>query len=322
MGFIRRRIIGTIITFFIVVNLVFLIPRLAPGNYADVFASGTRLPAEAVKVVTARLGLDQPIYVQYVDYLKGIFTNWPPYFGISYEFPSQSVTTLIDNRILWTLLLIGSTFILAFLIGYVFAAISSLRRGGKFELGSMFSSILLWATPGFWLGMILIWVFAVTLHWFPVSGNISFSNSSSWAFAYSAFVHAVLPVCTLTAILFGQTYFLLRGASQSVLRSDFVLAAEARGLKSQTLSFKYIMRNSMLPVVSLLGYSIAALISSVVLVESVFSYPGIGDLIVDGIMTRDYPVLEGTFFYVSLVVLIGGLIGDFLVLRLDPRLRK
>ena len=131
-----------------------------------------------------------------------------------------------------------------------------------------------------------------------------------------------LPVCTLTAILFGQTYFLLRGASLSVLRSDFVLAAEARGLKSQTLSFKYIMRNSMLPVVSLLGYSIAALISSVVLVESVFSYPGIGDLIVDGIMTRDYPVLEGTFFYVSLVVLIGGLIGDFLVLRLDPRLRR
>jgi peptide/nickel transport system permease protein len=322
MGFIRRRVIGTIVTFFVVVNLDFFIPRLAPGNYADVFASGTRLPEEAAKVVTQRLGLNQPVYVQYIDYMKGIFTNWPPYFGISYEFPSQQVTSLILDRIFWTLLLIGSTFVLTFLIGYAFAAISALRRGGKFEFTSMLSSILLWATPGFWLGMILIWIFAVTLHWFPVSGSINFTNTTPLDFAYSAIQHAVLPVATLTAILFGQTYFLLRGASQSILRSDFVLAAEARGLRSRTLSFNYIMRNSLLPVVSLLGYSISALISSVVLVESVFGYPGIGDLIVDGIVTRDYPVLEGTFFYVTLVVLIGGLIGDILVLKMDPRLRR
>lgn len=322
MGFITRRIIGTLATFFVVVNLDFFIPRLAPGNYADVFASGTRLPAEAAKVVTQRLGLNQPLYVQYLDYLKGIFLNWPPYFGISYEFPSQNVAALIGDRIFWTLLLIGSTFVLSFLIGYILAAISSLRRGGKFEFSTMLSSILFWATPGFWLGMILIWIFAVTLHWFPASGNISFDYSSTSQFVFSAIQHAVLPVATLTAILFGQTYFLLRGASQSVLRSDFVLAAETRGLKTRTLSFGYIMRNSMLPVLSLLGYSISALISAVVLVESVFGYPGIGDLIVDGIMTRDYPVLEGTFFYVTLVVLIGGLIGDILMLKLDPRLRR
>jgi peptide/nickel transport system permease protein len=321
MGFIRRRIIGTVVTFFVVINLDFILPRLAPGNAAQVLASRSRLPAEALKIISARLGLDQPISVQYLLYLKGIF-SWPPYFGVSYIFPSQEVSALIDDRLLWTLLLVGASFFLSFFIGYMIAAASSLRRGGKFEISSTIGSILLWAVPGFWLGMILIWIFGVDLRLLPVSGNINFDFTSFWGFVSSVTIHAILPVVTLSLVLFGQTYFLLRGASQTTLRSDFVIAAEARGLRDRTIAFGYIMRNSLLPMTALLGYSVSSLLSTVVLVEAVFNYPGLGDLIVDAVSGRDYPVLEGSFFYVTVLVLIGALIGDFLALRIDPRVRR
>jgi peptide/nickel transport system permease protein len=170
--------------------------------------------------------------------------------------------------------------------------------------------------------MILIWVFAVTARWLPVFGNIDFNPGTGLDYARSVITHAILPIITLTAVIFGQNYFVLRGAAQEALKSDYVLAAKSRGLKDRTIAFGYVLRNSLLPVVSLLGYSLASLMSAVVLVEVVFGYTGVGDLIVDAIINRDYPVLEGAFFYMTLIVIIGGLIGDFIMLKLDPRLRR
>jgi peptide/nickel transport system permease protein len=155
-----------------------------------------------------------------------------------------------------------------------------------------------------------------------VFGSVGFDTTSTLSFVTSVIIHAVLPVVTLTAVIFGQNYFVLRGASMEATKSDYVFAAEARGLKKSTISFNYILRNSLLPVVSLTGYAFASIISAVTVIEAVFGYNGVGDLIIDGILNRDYPVLEGTFFYMTLVVIIGGLIGDFILVRLDPRLRN
>ncbi len=321
MDFLKRRVLISVAVFIIALNLDFILPRLVPGNAAEIFASGTKLPQNEILLLEARFGLNQPEYVQYYLFLKGVF-SWPPYFGVSFNYYPITVTDLILARLPWTILLVMTSFFLSFQISYILAGISSLRRGGKFEIASLYTSILFWSTPAFWIAMILIWIFAVTARWLPVFGNIDFNPGTGLDYARSVITHAILPIATLTAVVFGQNYFVLRGAAQEALKSDYVLAAKSRGLKERTIAFGYVLRNSLLPVVSLLGYSLASLMSAVVLVEVVFGYTGVGDLIVDAILNRDYPVLEGAFFYMTLIVIIGGLIGDFIMLKLDPRLRR
>jgi len=322
LNFIRKRIITTIVAFFVATNLDFILPRLVPGNAAEIFASSTKLPGAAVLLIEQRFGLNQPITIQYADYLRNVFGTWPPFFGFSFEFYPEDVSYLIGVRIGWTILLIASSFVLSLLISYLMTTIAARRRGGKFEFSSVYSSIALTSTPPFWIAMILIWIFAVTLGWFPLFGTIDFNPGTGFDYYASVIRHAVLPILTLTIVIFGQNFLILRGASQEVLKSDYVSAAKARGLKEGRIAREYIVRNSLLPLISLLGYSISTLISAVVLIEVVFGYTGLGDLIVDAIINRDYPVLEGSFFYLTLVVVIGALIGDFLLLKMDPRLRK
>ncbi len=321
MDYVKRRILISAIVFFAALNLDFFLPRFVPGNAAQIFASGTRLPSSEIALLTQRFGLNQPLYVQYYLFLKEVF-SWPPDFGVSFQYYPYPVTYLIGVRLPWTLLLIAVSLLLSFQISYFLAGFSSIKRGSKFEFASLYGSIIFWSTPAFWIGMILIWVFAVWLGWLPVFGSTGFNPGTGLDYAYSIIVHAILPVITLTAVIFGQNYFVLRGASQEAIKSDYILAAEARGLKNRTIAFGYVVRNSLLPVVSLTGYSFASILSAVVLVETVFGYTGIGDLIVDGILNRDYPVLEGCFFAMTLVVVLGGLVGDIILLKLDPRLRR
>lgn len=321
MNFLRRRIILSVVAFIVALNLIFVLPRLAPGSAAEIFASGTRLPGTAQKLIAERLGLNAPVFVQYYLYLKGIFGTWPPYFGVSYEFYPVPVTSLIFARLPWTLLLVSSSLVLSIFLSYFLAGLSSVKRGSKFELASLYSSIVFWSIPGFWIGMVLIWVFGVTLQWLPTSGTTGFGSSSGLGYVYDVASHSVLPIVTLTAVIFGQNYMLLRGAAQETLKSDYVIAARARGLKENTIAFRYVMRNSLLPVMSLLGYAIASIISASIIVEYVFSYGGLGDLIVDAILNRDYPVLEGSVFVVTIIVILLALLGDFVLLKLDPRLR-
>lgn len=322
MNFIQKRILTAIFAFIVAVNLIFFLPRLIPGTAAQLGAAGTKLPSQAVILLNQRFGLDQPLYVQYADYLKGIFLNFPPYFGFSYEFYPNDVTSLIASRITWSLLLIISSFALALLISYTLAAVSVMRRGGKSELGAVYSSILFTSTPPFWIAMILIWVFAVGLRLLPSVGYIDFNPGTGLSYVASVLKYAALPITTLTIIIFGNNYLILRGASQEVLKADFVSSAKARGLTQGSIARRYILKNSLLPMVSLLGYSVSRIISAMILVEAVFGYNGIGDLIVDAINSRDYPLMYGCFFVLTVIVLIGALIGDLLLLRLDPRLRR
>lgn len=322
MRYITRRVIISIVIMIVIINLVFIIPRLVPGNAAEILAASSRLPQKAFTQIQARLGLNQGYYIQYVLYLRGIFLNWPPYFGVSYQFFPEDVTTLFFSRLPWTLILIGSSFALSIVISYFVSAFASTRRGGKFEVGSLYSAIVFHATPVFWTSMILLWVFAVYLHWLPIFGNIDTRPGNGLAYVGSVVIHSILPVVAMTASVFGEVYLVLRGTTQQVLKNDYVTAAKTRGLGDFLIARNYILRNSLLPIVSLLTFSLASLISRVILVESVFGYAGIGDLIVDAVVNRDYPVLEGSIFYVTLLVVAGGLIGDILLVRLDPRLRR
>ena len=322
MNFIRKRILIAIIVFIVALNLDFFLPRLVPGNIAQTYASGHLMPTQDVQLIEARFGLNQPLYIQYFDFIKNVF-SWPPYFGVSFQFYPQPVTSLVLSRTEWTLILIAASGLIAAVWAFAFAAVSAMRRGGKFEMSSLYSSIIFWSIPGFWFAMLLIWVFGVSLRWFPIFGTVGYNVvPGSMSYALSVIWHAVLPVTTLSLIMYGHYYIILRGSSQEALASDYVIAARGRGLRERVVSLKYVMRNSILPVVSLLGFSIAQLVSIEVVVEAVYSYAGVGDLIVDAVLYRDYPLIEGTFFYLTMVVILFGLFGDFLLIKLDPRLTR
>ncbi len=198
-----------------------------------------------------------------------------------------------------------------------------MRRGGKLDFGLLYSAIVFNGVPVYWTAMILVWVFAISLNWFPLFGAIDAGLSPSAGASYylSILWHAVLPIVVLSLSIYGESYLILRGSVQEVLGSDYVIAAKTRGLKEKVIASGYVLRNSLLPLVSILAFSLASLVSRVVLVEVVFGYPGVGDLIVDAVHGRDLPVLEGGFFYLLVLVLIGGLIGDYALTKLDPRIK-
>ncbi|MHB8566166.1 MAG: ABC transporter permease [Nitrososphaerales archaeon] len=321
MDFITRRIITSLVVFFAAINLDFFLPRFIPGNAADVFASKPMGGAE-YNLVVQRLGLNLPPILQYFHFLEGIFTNWPPFFGFSYQYFPATVSGLIFSRIGWTILLLVVSLILAIGISFTVGALSSMKRGGKLEFSALYVSVLAWSTPAFFLGLSLIWIFGVTFKVLPQFGQGGYLVTGTLPYIESVIQHAILPVATMTSVIYGQSFLILRGATIQVLGSDYITSARARGLRERTIAFKYVIRNSLLPLVSLSGYAVAYVISILVAVEFVFGYQGIGDLMVDGIISRDYPVIEGCFFYITLIVIILAFIGDLMLLKLDPTLKK
>jgi peptide/nickel transport system permease protein len=320
MRYMFRRLLTYLVLFVVVINLDFILPRLAPGNAADVLASNAVFPQLRIQEAIVRYGLDKPIWVQYVDFIKGLF-SWPPYFGQSFQFYPADASSIFFQRLPWSMILILSSIVIGFLAAYVLVGFNSLHRGSKREMSTVIGSIAVHSTPVFWVGIILLWLFAVYLHWFPIYGTVGV-NLSGWAFVGSVIWHAVLPIVTLSISIFGEFYFLLRGSVQQALKDEYVVLAKSRGISSRAIMFRYVLRNSLLPIVALLSFSVASLISRDALVEAVFGYPGLGDLMVDGIISRDYPVLQAALTYSTLIVIAGGLIGDFILLRLDPRLRR
>ena len=316
---VKRALISVLILIF-VINLVFFLPRLVPGNAADILASSFHLPSQAIILITERLGLNQPLSTQYFTYLKNIFTTFPPYFGVSYLYYPSAVSDLFATRIPWSLFLMLVSLFLGFFLAVVMTRFTSTRRGGKLETTTLYASIALNSVPVFWLAMILLSIFSISLGWFPLFGNVDIT-ATGVNYYISIISHAILPIICLTLPLFGSNYLILRGSTQEVLGSDYVTAAKLRGLKDGNLASGYIVRNSLLPLVSVTAISMASLISRLILVEAVFGYPGVGVLLVDAVVSRDYPVLDGSLFYLTVMILVGGLIGDYLLTRLDPRLR-
>ncbi|MGI0081321.1 MAG: ABC transporter permease [Nitrososphaerales archaeon] len=323
MDFIKRRILTYLVVLFVVLNLDFFLPRIAPGNPALQYTSNGLNSNLQQQLVTARFGLNQPLYVQYYSFLKNIFATWPPNFGISYQYYPQTVWNLFVSRIGWTALLIVSSIVLSVILAYFMARRSCMNLGGKADTGFLYSAISFQTIPIYWVAMILLWYLGFELKWFPTFGNVDANiTSTGLDYWFSVIYHAILPLTVMTLSVFGQNYLILRGSIQEVLKSDFVTTAKTRGLSNGVIASSYILRSSLLPLVSVLSFSVASLISRDVLVEAVFGYNGVGDLLVDGVVNRDFPVLEGTLFLLTVIILIGGLVGDLILVKLDPRLRR
>jgi peptide/nickel transport system permease protein len=319
MEYVRARVAPAIITLFAVVLLNFLLFHAMPGNPFDLLLRDPRMPPEMRTKMEHAYGLDQPVEVQFLYYLQNIFSG---NLGISlvYKVP---VTALVSERLMNTLILVTPATILSIVIGTLIGTLAGWKRGGKFESAALLSSLFVYSLPAFWLGMVFIMFFAVTMGWFPTSGITSYGVQYNSVFAYLSDLsaHLFLPTLVLTLVLLGQYALIMRSSVVDVLGQDYILTAKAKGFNETKIIRNHVFKNALLPLVTLIGLNIGLIVGGAIQTETVFSYPGIGRLVFESIATRDYTVLEGAFIAISVSVIIANLITDLFYAYLDPRVR-
>jgi peptide/nickel transport system permease protein len=304
----------------IALTMNFALPRLAPGdpvNYLFGAEAHTLTPAQRQQV-RHELGLDRSLAAQYAGYFTGILTGD---LGRSVRFRAPVADVLAD-RVKWTLLLIVPSLFLTMIAGTVLGSLAAWRRGSAREIGLLVGMLALDSMPVFWLGMILISVFAVHLGWLPSFGARPLdAGAGGLAAAIGIGRRMILPVATITLSSVGAVFLLTRASMLTTLGEDFVLMAQAKGLSDRRVLFGHALRNALLPIYTNLSLSVGALASGVVVVETVFSYPGLGRVIYEGVLARDYPLLQGAFLLVTLGVVGANLIADLTYPLIDPRVR-
>jgi peptide/nickel transport system permease protein len=305
----------------IALTLNFALPRLAPGDPLDyLFGQEVNTLTEAQKQQVLReLRLDRPVMEQYVGYFTGILQG-DLGRSVRYRMP---VTDVLADRIRWTLALIIPALILKALIGTVLGALAAWRRGSSRDLTLLTTMLALDSMPAFWTGMILISVFAVQLGWLPSFGAMPLAAGSDPAtLAFEIVRRLILPVTTITLATVGSVFLLARASMLTTLGEDYVMMAQAKGLPERTVILRHALHNALLPVYTSLTLSLGVLASGAVVVETVFSYPGLGRVVYEGVLARDYPLLQGAFLFVTLGVVAANLLADLTYPLLDPRVRR
>jgi len=302
------------------VVLNFALPRLAPGNAIDYLLppeqAGALTPEQRIQILH-RFGLDQPVLIQFGDYLAGLARGD---LLVSVRF-GRPVTALLFERIGWTLLLVGGALVLSTALGTALGFRSAWRRGTSADTGTLAGVMFLDALPPFFVGMLLLLVFSVGLGWFPSYGALSGQGAHGLALVFEVLRRAVLPVATLSIAGVGPMYLVARSALVGELQEDYVLMAEAKGLTDREVRH-HAARNALLPVSTVALVGLGTLVGGAAVVETVFSYPGLGRLIYESVLARDYPVLQGAFLLLIVTVVVANLINDLLYPLLDPRVRR
>jgi peptide/nickel transport system permease protein len=314
------RVIEYIVVFMIAVTINFFLPRMMPGNPLALLAGvdvGLMTPEERAQVIT-EAGLDQPLWKQYLVYWKELFQGD---FGYSYR-QKLPITEMIADRLPWTLLITGSSLVISAIIGIVLGGISAWYRAKAADVSMIWGMILLGSLPAFWLGMMLISIVSVQYRMLPSFGAITPASSLvGWEKFVDIARHAVLPVVTLSVLSIPGIYVTMRYTMLGVLGEDFIRTARAKGLSERTVLFRHVIRNSLAPVVTILAIRLGFAFGGTVVIETVFSYPGLGRLIYEAVTGRDYPVLQASFLVITIAVLVSNLIADLLYSMLDPRVR-
>lgn len=302
------------------VCLNFALPRLAPGDAVDYLfppeLAGAISPEQRAQVLS-EFGLDEPVLVQFREYLVGL-AQGDLLLSVRYGRP---VLDVLAERLGWTILLVGSAVLLATLIGTFLGFRSAWRRGSAGDTGVLSGVMLLDALPSFFLGMLLLLVFSVELGWLPTFGAQPTTAAGGVALLVEVAKRLVLPLVTLTLASIGPIYLIARSALLSELREDYVLMAEAKGLPARAVR-RHAQRNALLPVSTVVLIGLGTLVGGAAVVETVFSYPGLGRLIYESVLARDYPVLQGAFLLLAVGVILANFLNDLLYPLLDPRVRR
>ena len=301
----------------LVVN--FALPRLAPGDPADYFVppeSGT-VEEEVRQSMLERFDLDGSARQQFTSYLGNLAQGD---LGISVR-DGRPVSEVVSERLWWSLLLVGTAVAVSTIAGVALGFSAGWRRGSRRDVSLLAGVLALDALPAFFVGLMLLLVFSVQLEWLPVYGAVSPEALTGWAWIVDVGKRLVMPAVTLTLVGLGSVFVVARSAMVSELGEDYVFMARAKGLPERRVR-RHAARNALVPVstVALLGFS--TLVGAATVVESVFSYPGLGSLAFGAVRARDYPVLQAVFLLLSLIAIGANLLADLLYPVLDPRVRR
>lgn len=318
MSFVVQRLVKMVVVLLAIVVLNFFLIRAAPGDPALVMAGEAGASDEIfVAQLRERFGLDQPLPVQLALYVKGIAT-----LDLGFSFRQQMpVADLIFSRLPATLLLTLSAFAISLALGILFGSLAARRAGSWSDTLITVIALVFYATPLFWVALMAVLVFSVTMGWLPAFGYETVgAGLTGVARLYDIAQHLVLPATTL-GLFFMATYARMTRASMlQVSRLDFVKTARAKGLGEGVIQRRHVLRNALLPVVTLAGLQAGTLVGGAVLTETVFAWPGIGRLMYEALLQRDYNLLLGIFVVSSAMVLIFNLVTDLIYRLVDPRI--
>lgn len=326
--YILRRVGQAALTVVVAVVLNFFLFRVLPGDPAKAGIRDPRLTVAAQEALRVRFGLDKPLLInttgnpfdsQFFRYLGNLAQGD---LGISYNF-NRPVTDLLAERLRNTVLLVGVGQVLAIVLGIALGLIAAWRRGTSLDVNILLAGLFTWALPTFFLGIILL-IIGSTYLGLPVSG-IS-TPGGNFATPVEAWLdvarHMLLPTLTLTIILIGEFMLIMRSSLLDVLSEDYILTARAKGLRAGTILRTHAMRNALLPVITLIALTLGFTVSGSILIESVFSWPGLGLAVFEAVGRRDYPMLQGAFLLFTISVVLANTAADLLYGALDPRVRR
>jgi peptide/nickel transport system permease protein len=308
---------------FIIICVNFFLPRLMPGDpflYLSVEDGNTAavFSPEQIEQYKAYYGLDRPLVVQFWNYLRGILRG-----NLGYSiYYNTSVAEMIALRIPWTIFIVLPALILSGFIGTSLGIVSAWLREKTVDNLMYFFMLVVSEIPSFLLGVLLLFLFAAKMKWFPLSGGATVfaSFDSIWVRAGDILHHAALPIIALTLTQMGNFYLLSRNSMLTVLSRDYIRTARAKGLKKRRVLFRHALLNAVPPVIARIFMSLGALFGGAVLIENVFAYPGVGRLMREAVLNRDYVLMQGIFLTVAAAVLMMNWLAEIVYKKLDPRI--
>ncbi|MGK3956450.1 ABC transporter permease [Arthrobacter sp. R4] len=324
MRFILRRLGFYLIAFWVSITLNFLLPRFMPGDPVSRMFARTqdRMQPEQIEQLRKLLGVDdRPLWEQYIGYLHNMLTGQ---MGVSISRFPAPVTEVIGSQVGWTLLLGGTALVIAAVVGNLLGILAAWRRGGAVDSALPPLLIFIGSFPYFWLAMGALYLFGVTLGWFPIRHAFSdtITPGFSWEFVSDVGMHLVLPALTIVLVSLGGWMLGMRNTMIATNAEDYITMAEAKGLRPGRIMFRYAARNAMLPSVTAFGMSLGFVVGGALLTEVVFAYPGVGYQLLAAVQGLDYPLMQGLFLTITAAVLLANFLVDILYVRLDPRVRS
>jgi peptide/nickel transport system permease protein len=315
--YVLKRTLFALMTVLVAVTLNFVLFRAAPGDATSSLRSCRNCTPEFREALYRELGLDKPKLEQYWIYVKDLSQGD---LGLSFV-TRQPVWNELRQPILNTLPMVGLGYLIAMVLGVLVGVVAAWRRGTFLDWGGVATSLFFYSMPQQWFGLMLLIVFAGTL---PASGIadpfIEFTNPPWWTVLLDRLEHMILPSTTLGLVLYGQYALIVRSSMIEALGEDYIMTARAKGLSSFAIVRKHALRTSLLPIVTLAAITLGFVIGGDILVEAVFSYPGIGLATYEAVFDRDYPVLQGAFLLLTLSVIVANFVADLLYFKFDPRI--
>jgi len=318
-----RKVLQAFLTLLFVLTFNFVLFRVMPGDPIALLLRGTSaITPEVIAELEKDLGLDQPLPQQYVTYLADTLTgNW----GLSLQ-TGEPVTTMIADRIGPTVLLVGLSTIASAIIGILIGIFGGWRRGSRFDLGSTGGTLVAYAMPEFWLGILLLLAFSGGVGPFPAifptggyaTPGADLTGVHHWVDVLN---HMMLPFLTLTIAYLGEYSLIMRSSMLDVVGEEYLTTARAKGLRDRQVMWRHAVRNAMLPTFTVTMLSLGFVFAGAITVEYVFSWPGLGLATVDAINSKDFPMLQGLFLLFSVAVIVFNLAADLMYPKLDPRVR-